>query len=135
MIGFTPMNVITLPNHFSHTDEWVVNSGEPIVLYARLLITDELGSRRYIPEAGSTVKIKFMRGRSFTLGGGGENQTFEISGTIEGSDRSILRFDVTAEQASKIYPGTVQVILKEGGVDKTLKKNYAVRVQTFGGGC
>lgn len=136
MISYQPIEVISLPNYFSSIDKWELKYDVASTLYARLTITDKLGERRYIPSSGSIVKITFMRSRSYAVGGyDSEVQTFSVNGFIEGTDRSIVGFNLTKEQVNKIYPGTVIIELTENSSTQKLSKSFIIGVTKIGPGC
>lgn len=136
-ITFEPIEVVSLPNYFSELRKWEIPNTQPAILYSRLMIEDSLGSRRYIPAIGSTIKIRFMRSRTINIGlqSQSDAQTFEVVGFFDGSDRSIVGFSLDSSQVGKIYPSTVQLILRENNVDKILQKNFVLNLITSGVGC
>ena len=59
-IGISPLDYYTI-NSFAFSDSWQIPHGSAMQIYFILTQTDTLGTRRYIPTAGSVVTVNFMR--------------------------------------------------------------------------
>ena len=134
-ISYTPVDMMCAPNVFAAIPEWKVTQGTAETLWLQLLITDAFGSRRYIPTAGSTLKLVFMRARKCVLGSIDTSQTFEVIGTTIADDRSLWSFPLTADNVNLLISGTVKLVLVSGTTTYTINKAFAIKKTLVSGGC
>lgn len=134
MKSFVPLEFLDI-NHFKELPNWVLYNNTPTTITLRLKVSDGYGERRYIPQAGAVVKLEFRRIRTSGLAEEPVSQDFNVTGTLNGDDRSIVSFNLTQEMTNKIISGTVNMILTENNIDYKISKNYAVKKISTGSGC
>lgn len=136
MLLFKPIEVINLPNYYSEIGYWTVESSA-ITLSAQIKIKDNLGERRFMLPLDAFVKITFMRARSYSpFIGQSKEQTQSVLGYVNGSDRSIVSFELSDEVVGLIYPGTVIIdIIQNDKVIHKIKENYIIKKNTIKAGC
>ena len=127
---------MTAPNYFADVPEFVLTQGQAITLWLRVTLTDALGTRRRIPAAGATVKLRFPRARQAVVGNAtAQDQTFEVNGVLLSDDRSMASFSLTADQVSKVFPGNAILIITEGANVTTVTKNLVLKKVYPAGTC
>lgn len=126
------IDMIDSPNIFQES-KWETTPSIASRLYFQLRIKDSLGSRRYIPATGSSVKIDFQRARSLSP----LNpvvQTIQKTAVSLPEDRSMFYIDLTSTDTQAIISGTVKVTFVESGVTTIFIHNYFVTRKPVGPG-
>lgn len=119
-ISFIDVNV------FFPIDEWEIPHGSYVTVYFQLMNKDVMGTRRYIPAAGSAVSLEWTRSRAASINQTSETITRPAIEVAPTDDRSIYRVDLTADDTSKIASGGVLLKITENGVTKTTPIPYVI---------
>lgn len=125
--GIIPIAYYGNVNSLTPVKDWEIPAGSPITLYFILSITDALGTRRYIPPAGTSVQVSFMRSRPATVNSTTQTITKTALPTAPTEDKSIYQCLLTAEEASTVLSGTVQLIVTQAGSTYKTNIQYLVR--------
>ena len=136
-ITLQPLNMMSAPNFYAESPEFVLTQGQATTLWIRVDLTDALGTRRRIPAAGATIKLRFPKARQAVVGSTtvGQDQTFDITGVLLSDDRSMVSFSLTADQVSKTFPGNVLLIIVEGSNTVTITKSLVLKKVYPAGTC
>lgn len=128
MFKIVALDMITVPNYFKTLTSWDFIAGNTARLWFELQIADSLGERRYIPAAGSQVKIEFPRARTQSIQNTPppSQQTITKIAAQDVSDKSFFYVDLLSTETPIILGGTVKVYLTESGVTSTFVQNYFV---------
>lgn len=126
-----PIEVITAPNFFSPIGNWTVTVPNPVTLWFTLMISDNLGDRRYMAAAGATLSVIFQRADLITntvSSGIPSNTAQSITKTasFHANDRSLLSFALTADETTKILSGTVKFQMIENAVTNVWVQNHLI---------
>lgn len=128
MFGIQPIELFSA-NDFRAIPYWDIPNGASKTISFILTKTDSLGTRRYIPAAGSTVQIKVMRARAATSNSQAETITKTCIPRPE--DKSMFEVSLTVDDTKKMISGSVHLVLTEGGnvnsvnVPFLIKKSYS----------
>lgn len=129
-----PIDFIDI-NNFSPINAWNILSGAPVTLYFVLTITDAFGTRRYIPQAGTTVKIAITRARPVGVGSLATNIIKTAVQIAPTDDKSLYSVDLTASDSSLFVTGGVQLIMSRLGIDKIYPVPYVIKKINNSAGC
>jgi hypothetical protein len=119
------LDMVTPPNYYKEATQWEMTAGNASRFWFQLQIEDSLGTRRYIPLAGSTVKLEFTRIRTFDPLAP-VSQTIQKNTIQNADDRSLFYTDISATDSQNILSGSVKVTLTEGGISNSFIQNYFV---------
>lgn len=118
-------NYASVNNFQSVSTLRIMNGVEPFVVTIQLWQTDL--KMRYVPEAGSTAQIEFLRHDSIAI----TPVTQTIKKPLQqasGQDTSIWKVSLTAAETAKIVSGGFRVTLKEPtGGTKIVESTMSVR--------
>lgn len=115
--------MVSSPNFFVVRDQhWVLTGGNSDTLWGQLIINDDLGQRRYLPQGASVLKVVFMRARATQVGG--TDQTITKTAILLPEDKSLFRIDLSAQDSNQIISGTVKFELTESGKTTTWNQHY-----------
>jgi hypothetical protein len=117
-------------NNFDQGDSAFVRVSNPASIYLRLWQTDK--AQRYIPAAGASLQVLFLRGTSVSATP--TSQTVQIVASAPYTDdRSIWKVDLTSTQVDQIVSGGMQLSLTESAVTTTyFVKDVIVKVPVTG---
>jgi hypothetical protein len=118
------IDMIDSPNYFKESS-WTTTPGNSVRLYCQLQIEDSLSARRYMPAAGSTVKVDFLRARSLSAINP-VSQTIQKTAIQISEDKSLFYIDLTTTDTQNIISGTVKVTFTESGTVNVFLQNYFV---------
>ena len=135
MFQAIPLDVITAPNFWTELPDnrWVITDPNAQALWFHLHIEDSLGSRSYIPAAGSTMSVIFQRADAFAVDGirlnrlQHETQTVTKAGVVNADDRSLWSISMTSADITGVVSGTVKFELTESGTTTTWIQNYFLK--------
>lgn len=133
MLFVKPIEMISSPNFFSEAIEWSVVASSTGSFWFQIKVKDNLSIRRWIPAAGASIKVEFMRARSVAINQ--PSQTFSKTAVQDLQDKSLWRVDLTQQDTSLLISGTVRFILTEGSVVNVITQPYFVTKTMIGAGC
>lgn len=128
MLGLRPVEIFSI-NDFQVIEQWDIADGTATTISFILTKSDSLGERRYIPAAGSTVQLSFLRARS--ANSNSQALTITKTGIAKADDRSMYDVALTAADTENIISGGVKLVINESGsatsvnVPYVIKKSYA----------
>jgi len=128
-IDYSPINMMAPPNFYAEVPEFNITQNQATTLWVQVSLTDALGTRRRIPAAGATYKLRFPRARQAIVGSAtqGADQTFDVTGTLLSDDRSMASFALTADQTKLVFPGNVLLVITEGVNVTTITKPLVLK--------
>jgi hypothetical protein len=133
MLFVKPIEMISSPNFFSEMVEWSVVASSSGSFWFQLKVKDNLSIRRWIPAAGASILVEFMRARAVAINQ--PSQTFSKTAVQDPQDKSLWRVDLTQQDTSLLISGTVRFILTEGSVVNVITQPYFVTKTMIGAGC
>ena len=104
-------------NLFLPVSAWQVSHNCPASLAFVLMISDAAGSRRFVPPAGSSVKLYFVKSRAPVVGSTSQvivKTAVQLAAT---EDKSLFRVDLTAADTSALITGGITLSVTISGVD------------------
>jgi hypothetical protein len=120
-------------NDFVPKSAWDLQNSAPVSLYFVLQKTDRLGTRRFLPPAGSSVTVIFLRSRPASINSVAANLT-KVASAVTADDKSLFRVDLTADDSSKVISGSLQLVVTIGGTPYTQSIPYAIKKVMSGPG-
>lgn len=136
-IGISPLDYYTI-NSFAFSDSWQIPHGSAMQIYFILTQTDTLGTRRYIPTAGSVVTVNFMRQRTLNTITPGSTSAQTVSKTatiLDPRDSSLYTIMLTADDTKAIITGGAQLQISVGGNISSYSVPYMVKKIRSNAGC
>lgn len=136
-IGISPIDFYTV-NSFAFVESWQIPHGSAMQVYFILTQTDTLGTRRYLPPAGSVISLNFMRQRTLnTVAPGTTNaQTInKIATIVDTRDSSLYTVSLTSDDTKTIISGGVQLSVSVGGNTSSYSVPYVVKKIRSNAGC
>lgn len=121
-----PLNYIN-ENLFTEIPSWEIPHGQACALYFQLMITDALGTRRFLPPTSSQVRLQFISSRPPTIGSASTNISKFATQVLPSSDKSLYQVTLMPTETSKIITGGVQLIVTINGSDMTFSLPYMVK--------
>lgn len=131
-VKVSAVNMVSEPNYFFLQPNWSIVGGNATTLWLQLQISDELGTRRYVPQAGATLQVQFPRARSTS--NLEVSQTISKAGAVNTDDRSLWKITLTSSDTQGIISGTVKFTLTEGSSSQTFVQNYFIKRTLTGAG-
>lgn len=124
--GIQPIEYYGNINDFTPVKNWDISSGSPVTLYFVLTKTDGLGTRRFIIDNSTTVNVLFLRSRPAKSG----ETAKTISKTalaVSANDKSLFQINLSADDATNILSGSVQLAVTIGGAQNKSSVPYVVK--------
>lgn len=112
-------------NDFIPKKEWEVQNSA-VSLYFILQKTDQLGTRRFVPTAGSVLTVSFMRARAASVGSA-PISVVKTATTVSADDKSFFKVDLSAAEAGNVISGTAMFTLTVSGTPTSFNVPYAVK--------
>lgn len=136
MFFVKPLELISAPNFYSllPDSQWQVTHGVMAPLAAQVWINDSLGSRRYVLPSSATLTVTFLRADSPQNPSSSQSVVKTVS--ILDADRSIVTFDLSAQETQQIISGTVIFNLNDTGAGASAQwtQNYGIKKTLVGPG-
>lgn len=126
-IKVIPIEMIKTPNYWKpSTLKWEVTGGIADDLWGQIVISDALGTRPYVPAAGSVLQAVFQRGDYI---GSITNQNLTVIKVcqLDTDFRSLVKIALTAAEATQIISGTVVFTLTEGAIVEKWTQNWCIK--------
>lgn len=124
--GIQPIEYFGNINDFTPVKSWDVSSSSPATLYFVLTKTDGLGSRRFIVDNSTTVNVLFLRSRPAKSGETAKTIS-KTAVTVSPNDKSLFQINLSAEDASNILSGSVQLVVTISGTQNKSSVPYIVK--------
>lgn len=113
--------MITPPNMFLPLEKnyWEVSNPNATDLWLQIMVTDALGSRRFVPEVGSTVQAIFQRPvtlsttRTAPVSTEMTENTLTKLAVVDIQDASLCNFQLTVQDVGIIHGGTVKFVITQ----------------------
>lgn len=124
--GIQPIEYYGNVNDFTPIKSWNISSGGPTTLYFVLTKTDGLGTRRFIIDNSTTVNVLFLRSRPAKSG----ETAKTISKTamiVSQNDKSLFQISLSADDASTVLSGSVQLVVTISGAQNKSSVPYIVK--------
>lgn len=137
-LNLLPLDMALAPNFWAPTQDgvWTIVSPNATTLWGLLQVVDSMGVRRYLPAAGSTLQVTFLRADLIASNQGLLSNTaqsinktgapFSGGGVADGS---LFSFALSTTDVQNILGGTAQFALTEGANTTTWMQNFAIRKQ------
>lgn len=124
MYGLIPLELYNA-NDFKPIAAWDIPNGVTTTLALMLTKTDALGTRRFIPPAGTLVQLQFVRARAATA----TSQAITLTKTcvVLAEDKSMYQVSLTADETKNIISGGLQLSLTISGVQTLINLPYLVK--------
>ena len=134
-MGFkaVPLNMIQAPNYYKELKDnrWSITAPNAQSFWLQLNLTDELGQRRYIPSAGSSLQVEFQRSGEFSLQSNRkmmvDTRTIIKNASVNADDKSLWSFNLSESEIQGVVSGTVKFTLIESGANKVWVQNYFLK--------
>jgi hypothetical protein len=126
MFGIQPIEYFSNINDFTFIKSWEVSSGSPTTLYFILTKTDGLGNRRFIIDNSTTVNVAFLRSRPAKSGETAKTIS-KTATVVSPNDKSLFQITLSADDASSILSGSVQLIVTISGAQTKSSVPYIVK--------
>lgn len=124
--GIQPIEYYGNINDFTPVKNWDISSGSPATLYFILTKTDGLGTKRFIIDNSTTVNVLFLRSRPAKSGE--TAKTISKTATIVSqNDKSLFQINLSADDASNILSGSVQLVVTISGAQNKSSIPYVVK--------
>lgn len=104
-------------NLFLPMSAWTVSHNSPTSIAFMLLITDGMGTRRFIAPAGSSVKLSFVKSRAPVVGSNAQliaKTSVQLAPT---EDRSLFKVDLTSTDTATLITGGMILSVTISGVE------------------
>lgn len=121
MITAKPLDYVDV-NHFTIVDRLELIQGNSAICYVQLFD----GDNRYVPQAGSTIQIKFPRAMSVAATPANQDVVVTLS-VADPRDTSVYSMSLSSAQVDSIVSGGVKLIIISGGNTKTYPVDNFVR--------
>lgn len=132
----SPIDMTLEPNFYAPTGKqyWTVTGGVATDLWGVLQISDNLGTRPYIPAVGATLTALFQRGELIGVMTVGvpptatpNNNTVNKTCVLSAQNRSLLKMSLTSQEATNITSGSVVFTLTEGTTVNKWVMNWGMK--------
>lgn len=115
------IQMISAPNMFiPHIDNlWSISDSVAVDLWFQITIQDQLGVRRYLPEALSNVQAVFLRPDELSIAqtapvkAMAEPKTLTKMAVADPQDSSLYKLAMTLEDVKAIHSGSVKFIITQ----------------------
>lgn len=124
--GIQPIEYYGNINDFSPVKNWDISSGSPTTLYFILTKTDALGTKRFIVDNSTTVNVLFLRSRPAKSGETAKTIS-KTAISVSSNDKSLFQINLSADDASTILSGSVQLVVAIGGAQNKSSVPYIVK--------
>lgn len=124
MYGLAPIELFNV-NDFKPIQTWEISNGTTTTVAFILTKTDSLGTRRFIPPAGSLVQLQFVRARAATATS--QAVTLTKTGVVLADDKSIYQVSLSADDTKNIISGGIQLALTISGQQTLINIPYLVK--------
>ena len=124
--GIQPIEYYGNINDFTTVKSWDVSSGSPATLYFILTKTDGLGTKRFITDNSTTVNVLFLRSRPAKSGESAKTIS-KTAVTVSPNDKSLFQINLSAEDATNILSGSVQLVVTISGVQNKSSVPYIIK--------
>lgn len=104
-------------NLFLPISAWTVQHNCPTSVCFVLMITDGMGTRRFIPSAGTSVKLGFVKSRAPVVGSTSQVISKAAVQLAATEDKSLYRADLTAADTAALITGGVTLSVTISGVE------------------
>lgn len=126
IFGIQPIEYFGNINDFAPVKSWDISSSSPAILYFVLTKTDGLGSRRFIIDNSTTVNVLFLRSRPAKSGETAKTIS-KTAVTVSPNDKSLFQINLSAEDATNILSGSVQLVVTISGAQNKSSVPYIVK--------
>jgi hypothetical protein len=106
-------------NLFVPVSSWLVSHNSPATLFFVLMMADGFGTRRFVPPAGTSVKLSFVKSRAPVVGSNATliSRTAVALAPVE--DKSLFKVDLTAADTATLITGGITLSVTVSGVEYT----------------
>lgn len=125
--GIQPIEYFGSVNSITPVQAWEIAHGAPKTVYFTLTQIDSLGSRRFIPPAGTAVGINFFRSRPATINSLPQTISKTATQVSPTEDKSIYSVTLTLDDVNTIISGSIQLVVTIGGVANKVAIPYIVK--------
>lgn len=102
-------------NLFLLISSWQVAHNSPATLSFVLQIVDGMGTRRFVPPAGTSVKVSFVKSRAAVSGSSAVMLSKTAVQLAPTEDKSLFKIDLTAQDTATLITGGVSLQLTMSG--------------------
>jgi hypothetical protein len=104
-------------NLFLPMSAWTVSHNSPATIQFVLVVTDGIGTRRFIPPAGSAVKLSFVKSRAPVVGSVSQIISKTAVQLAATEDKSLFKVDLTASDTATLITGGITLSVTIAGVE------------------
>jgi hypothetical protein len=104
-------------NMFLPMSTWSLVHNSPATISFVLQITDGMGTRRFVPPVGTSVKLGFVKSRAPVVGSSSQIISKTAVQLAPTEDRSLYKVDLTAADTSVLITGGITLSITITGVE------------------
>lgn len=104
-------------NMFLPIASWSLVHNSPAVVSFMLQIVDGMGTRRFVPPAGTSVKLGFVKSRAPVVGSSSQVISKTAVQWAPTEDRSLYKVELTAADTATLITGGITLSITLSGVE------------------